>query len=80
MRNITLRVDEEVLKAVRRYAAKKNSSVSALVREYFANIAAQRDRTRQARARLRQLSEQSQVRLGSKSWTRDDLHDRTGYK
>lgn len=76
MRNITLSVDEEVLAAVRRYTAEHNSSVNALVREYLANLAGHQDRARRARARLLQLSKQSQARLGKKTWTREDLHER----
>jgi hypothetical protein len=74
MKNITLSVDEEVLAAVRRHAADKNSSVNALVREYLTNIAAHEDRAK--RARLRQLSNRTSGRLGNKTWTRDELHDR----
>jgi len=76
MKNITLSVEEEVLIAVRRHAAERNSSVNALVREYLTNLAAHEDRASRARARLRQLSKQSQGRLGKKTWTRDELHDR----
>jgi hypothetical protein len=76
MRNITLSVDEKVLTAVRRHAAEHNSTVNALVREYLTNIAAHSDRAKRARARLRQLSKQSQGRLGSKTWSREELHDR----
>lgn len=76
MKNITLSVDEEVLATVRRHAAENNSTVNALVREYLGNLAAHQDRARQARTRLRQLSAQSQGRLGKKTWSRDDLHDR----
>ena len=76
MKNITLSVEEEVLIAVRRHAAERNSSVNALVREYLTNLAAHDDRANRARARLRQLSKQSQGRLGKKTWTRDELHDR----
>ncbi len=76
MRNITLSVDDDVLAAVRRHAAERNSSVNALVREYLTNLAAHEDRAARARARLRQLSRQSQGRLGKKTWTREDLHDR----
>jgi hypothetical protein len=76
VKNITLSIDEEVLAAVRRHAAERNSSVNALVREYLTNLAAHEDRARRARARLRQLSRQSQGRLGKKTWTRADLHDR----
>ena len=76
MKNITLSVDESVLATVRRHAAERNSSVNALVREYLASVAAHEDRAKRARARLRQLSEHSQGRLGKKSWKREDLHER----
>ena len=76
MKNITLSVDDEILAAVRRLAAERNSTVNALVREYLTNLAQHQDRARRARVRLRQLSKQSQGRLGKKTWTRDDLHDR----
>ena len=76
VRNITLSVDDDVLAAVRRIAAEQNSSVNALVREYLTNLAAHEGRATRARARIRQLSKQSQGRLGKKSWTREELHDR----
>ncbi len=76
MKNITLCVDENVLAAVRRHAAERNSTVNAMVREYLTNLAAHDDRARRARARLRQLSKQTQARLGRKTWAREDLHDR----
>jgi hypothetical protein len=76
MKNITLSVDEKVLAVVRRHAAERNSSVNALVRDYLTNLAAHEDRANRARARLRQLSTQSRGRLGKKTWSREDLHDR----
>jgi plasmid stability protein len=76
MKNITLSVDEKVLAIVRRRAAEENSSVNALVRDYLTNLATQEDRANGARARLRELSARSPGRLGKKSWTRGNLHDR----
>ncbi len=76
MKNITLSVDENILAAVRRHAAERNSTVNALVREYLTGLAAHQDRAKRARARLRQLSMRSQGQLGKKTWTREDLHDR----
>ena len=76
VKNITLSVDENVLAAARRHAAERNSTVNASVREHLTNLAQQQDRARRARARLRQLSTQSEGRLGKKTWTREDLHDR----
>jgi hypothetical protein len=76
MKNITLAVDEDVLAAVRKYAAEPNSSVNALVRDYLTNLAAQEDRVRHARTRLRELSAKSPGSLDPKVWTRDELHNR----
>jgi hypothetical protein len=76
MKNITLSVDEDVLAVARRYAVEHHSSVNALVREFLAAIAEREDRARQARQRLRELSERSSARIGSASWTRDELHER----
>lgn len=76
MKNITLSVDENVLATVRRYATERNSSVNQLVREYLTRISEREDRARQARQRIRRLSNRSKARLGSKSWSRDELHER----
>ena len=76
MKNITLAVDEDVLAAVRQYAAERNSTVNSLVRDYLTNLATHNDRVRRARERLRELSAESQGSLGPKVWSRDGLHDR----
>lgn len=76
MKNITLSVDEHVLATARVYAAERKSTVNALVREYLTNLAAQENRVAQARARMRQLSKQSRLRVGPKTWSRDELHER----
>ena len=76
MKNLTLRVDDAVLAVVRRHAAEHNTTVNALVRDYLSNLAAFEDRVGRARARLRQLSRQSELRVGAKTWSRDDLHER----
>jgi len=76
MKKITLSIEEKVLAAVRRHAAERNSTVNALVREYLTNLASHQNRARRARARLRQLSKQSQGQLGKKTWSREELHDR----
>jgi len=75
LKNITLAVDEEVLAAARRYAVERNSSVNALVREHLSDIARREGRARGARARLLELSKRSRLKLGKKSWTRQDLHE-----
>ena len=81
MKNSTLSIDEDVVRAVRRYAAEHGSTVNALVRdalvrEFLAVLANREDRARKARQRIRQLSEQSTAQVGSRSWTREELHER----
>jgi hypothetical protein len=81
MKKITFSVDEKVLSAVRRIAAEQGRSVNALVRDYLAGLVQRQDQTRQdrarqARQRIRDLSERSKARIGSASWRRDELHAR----
>lgn len=75
MKSITLSVDANVRAAVRRHPAECDSTVNALVREYLTGLAAHQDRAKSARSRVRQLSAQSEGRLGKKTWAREDLHD-----
>lgn len=76
MKNITLAVDEEVLATVRAYAARNNTSVNGLVRDYLTRLAQQDDRAAQARQRLVELSAQSPMQLGAWRWNRDEIYDR----
>jgi hypothetical protein len=65
-----------VLAVVRRYSAEHNRSVNSLVREFLTDIAEREDRAKQARMTIRKLSEQSTAKRESRTWTRDDLHER----
>ena len=75
-KNITLSVDEGVIRTVRLYAAERGSTVNALVREFLTELANREDRVRKARARIAELSERSTARIGSRTWTREELHER----
>ena len=76
MKNITLAVDDEVLEAARLHAAENKTTVNAMVRAYLTQIADQKQRRRNAMARLRRLSEQSQAELGPDYvFDRDSLHE-----
>jgi len=76
MKNITLAVDEHILDEVRVYAAKRGTSVNALVRDFLNGVAAQEDKTERARRRLRELMDRTSLEVGPVTWQRDDLHDR----
>ena len=74
--NITLSVDDEVLARVRRYAVEHDTTVNGMVREFLTALSTREDRARKARRRIRQLSERSVARVGARSWTREQLHER----
>ena len=81
MKNITLAVEDEVLKDARIYAAEHETTVNKLVREYLAklgsekNSSAERDaRAAEARRELVELSRKSPGRLGDWKWNRDDIY------
>lgn len=76
MKNITLAVDEKILAKVRRYAAHRNTTVNALVRQELERIAGNEDRVARAMRELRRMSDRSDATIGPITWTRDDVHER----
>lgn len=76
IKNLTLSVDDQVLATVRQHAAETETSVNAMVREFLQGVADKKDRARRARQRIRELSEDSQGRVGERTWSRDELHAR----
>jgi len=78
MANLTITVDEVLLKRARIKALEDGTSVNALLREYLEGyIGAQR--TQRALADFAELADQSEAGSGpgGRTWSRDDLHDRT---
>ncbi len=75
MKNITLAIDEDVLRGVRRYAAEHDTTVNALVREYLTRLVDFEEKAARARERLGELSEQSEARMGSWKWNREDAYE-----
>jgi hypothetical protein len=77
MKNITLAVEEDVLAAVRKYAATNNTTVNGLVRDYLTRVAAQEDRAAKARKTLAELARNSAWDPGGDwKWDREALYDR----
>jgi hypothetical protein len=76
MKNLTLAIDEKVLEKVRRYAARRDTTVNAIVREHLGRIARNDDRAREAIRELREMSDRSDAEIGPIAWTRDDLYAR----
>ena len=76
--NITLSVPRELLKRVKRVAADRDTSVSALMTEALSRVADENRRYSAARKRaLAALrSRRSLGTGGRRTWSREDLHDR----
>lgn len=78
MSNLTIVVDNDVLKRARMRALENGTSVNAILREHLEHYAAQGDGVRSVGARLRELAAASRSGSGSagRTWTRDELYER----
>jgi len=74
--NLTIVVDEDVLKRARIRAIEESTSVNAVVRAYLATYAGADRRREDACERLLALSRASRSRRGDAVWSRDELHER----
>lgn len=76
MTNLTLAIDEELLREARRLAIERNTSVNQLVRDYLAELVSQQDRRQRAWERIERRMRERKAVIGPRTWTRDDLHAR----
>jgi predicted transcriptional regulator len=76
--NITLSLPRELLKRVKRVAADRDTSVSALMTEALGRLADENRRYSAARKRALAAfrSRRSLGTGGRRTWSREDLHDR----
>ena len=74
--NLTIVVDDDILKRARIRAIQENTSVNAVVREYLTAYAGADRRRAEACERLLALSRSCKSRRGGGAWTRDELHER----
>jgi plasmid stability protein len=77
MANLTISVDDVLLKRARIKALEDGTSVNALLREYLEAYTGTQ-RTQRALAGFAELAERSEASSGAtgRTWTRDELHDR----
>ena len=74
--NLTIAVDDEVLRRARIRALEEGSSVTTVLREHLESYAGATRRPRAAIARLLLLSKTARSGRGATAWTRDELHER----
>ena len=77
MPNITLSVDDDIVKRVRKIAIDKNTTLTAMVRDYLTSVANRSEQEKRETVRKLLASFDSMSRdMGKRSWTREDLHER----
>ena len=74
MRNVVARIAKRVLRRAGLYGAARACKMRPGAP--LTDPAKRKDRIRKARQRLSELSERSTARIGARSWTRDELHER----
>ena len=75
--NITLSIDEDVVKKVRKIAIDKDTTLTAMVRDYLTSVAeSDAAARREHAARFRESVDRLSRDMGPRTWTRDDLYDR----
>jgi hypothetical protein len=76
LKNITLAIDEKVLKQARAYAASHGTTLNALVREHLVHLLDEEQRIEKARQGLLDLIDKSTGRLGPGwKWNREDAYE-----
>lgn len=77
MPNITLSVDDEILKKARKIAIDKNTTLTEMIREYLKVIVkrSSTERDRAVKALERSFRKHSRD-MGPRTWTRESLYDR----
>lgn len=72
--NLTVQLDEDVIRRARIVAAKRGTSVSAMVARELDGLVEQDARYEEAWGRAEELMRGASPR-GGRSWRRDELHD-----
>lgn len=71
--NLTVQLDEDVIRQARVVAARRGTSVSALVARELERLAEQDHRYEEARRRASEVMAKTRPR-GGRDWTRDDVY------
>jgi predicted transcriptional regulator len=76
MANLTLKIDDQLLEKARRLAVRRNTSISAIVKEKLEEFVST-DLSREAALKgIEAFYARSRARVGKKTWSREELHER----
>lgn len=78
--NITLSIDDEIVKKVRKIAIEQDTTLTGLVRDYLEHLAVENaasGRRRREREALDRSFKRFQFKVGKRTWKRADLYARS---
>jgi hypothetical protein len=68
MKNVTIALDDQLLRDARRIAADRSTTLNAMIREHLERLTTRESMTRRARYRIAELCRDARAEVG------DDLH------
>lgn len=80
MANLTITIDDDLLRRARVRAAQLGTSVNAVLREHLEHWTGNAEERARALASLLERSRRAKSGSGGRTWTRDELHDRKGLR
>ncbi len=78
--NVTLSLDDKLVKQVRKIAVERDTTLTGLIREYLKQIVeedATSGRKRRELEALERSFREFQVKVGKRTWKREDLYERS---
>jgi len=75
-RNVTLTLEADLLRAARKAALDRNTSVNQMIRDYLMVVVKGASQQQTAMVNLEDIFNTYRVTVGDKTWSRDDLHER----
>jgi hypothetical protein len=78
--DITLSLDDDLVKKVRKIAVDRNTTLTELIRQYLEEVAAKDSalgRKRRERDALEQSFQEFRFKIGKRNWTREELYARS---
>ena len=77
MPNMTMTIEDDLLKKARKYAVETDTTVTGLVRGFLQGVADRHDQANEtAIAELKRIFDEGGAVVGKRTWTREDLHER----
>ena len=78
--NVTLTLDDDLVKKARRIALERDTTLAGMVRDYLESLAAEDEtfgRKRREREALERTFRRVRLRIGKRTWKRADLYARS---